>query len=244
MKFSRLESNEAQRLARIAAHEHRPHLLGACGCGANRRVHAVLGETTLANLHGKLSEEDDVPTGGETICQVLPATDARREGVDGEALDYYRNHTYVESVLWLVARLADALHHSHKRNILHCDIKPANVMLRSDGEPMLIDFNSGSSSGSPSGAGRGRRHATVYGSGTTPALDGQSSTLDARCDVYGLGVLLYQLLTGRLPWAAPAAREDLDAWLDARRQRWTPPTQRKAQTTPAIIAILQKVPGV
>ena len=49
--------------------------------------------------------------------------------------------SYVEAVLWIAARLADGLAHAHERGILHCDLKPANVLLTDDGQPMLLDFN-------------------------------------------------------------------------------------------------------
>ena len=47
----------------------------------------------------------------------------------------------VEAALWITARLADGLAHAHERGILHCDLKPANVLLADDGQPMLLDFN-------------------------------------------------------------------------------------------------------
>src|SRR5262249_35147319 len=47
----------------------------------------------------------------------------------------------VGAALWIAARLADGLSHAHERGILHCDLKPANVLLADDGQPMLLDFN-------------------------------------------------------------------------------------------------------
>ena len=47
----------------------------------------------------------------------------------------------VNAALWIAARLADGLAHAHERGILHCDLKPANVLIADDGQPMLLDFN-------------------------------------------------------------------------------------------------------
>ncbi len=49
--------------------------------------------------------------------------------------------SYIEASAWIVACLADGLHHAHQRGILHRDIKPSNILLAADGQPLLLDFN-------------------------------------------------------------------------------------------------------
>src|SRR5262249_15188740 len=56
-------------------------------------------------------------------------------------LDLLAGLTHVGAAIWLTARIADGLAHAHERGILHCDLKPANVLLTNDGQPMLLDFN-------------------------------------------------------------------------------------------------------
>src|SRR5205814_4455868 len=59
----------------------------------------------------------------------------------GPARDRLAAAAYVEAVCWLGACLADALQHAHERGLLHLDLKPSNVLLAADGQPMLLDFH-------------------------------------------------------------------------------------------------------
>ena len=110
---------------------------------------------------------------------------------------------YVEAVLWLGAQLADGLAHAHERGIVHRDLKPANVLLTDDGQPMLLDFNLADDAGPRRPpTGRRRRHAAVHGPGAHSGAFGRRrpDPVDARADVYSLGAVLFELLTGRQPF--------------------------------------------
>lgn len=110
--------------------------------------------------------------------------------------------SYIEAVLWLAAQLADGLAHAHDRGVVHRDLKPANVLLTDEGRPMLLDFNL---------ADNARRHGAASRAaigGTLPYMAPEQMEAfrraggrpDARADLYSLGVMLYELLTGSHPF--------------------------------------------
>jgi serine/threonine protein kinase/predicted ATPase len=106
----------------------------------------------------------------------------------------------------IAAAVADALAHAHSRLIIHRDIKPANIILTRERGPVLVDFGIGLDDASAGGAELG----AVSG---TPAFmapeqfAGVAHRIDGRTDIYSLGVVLYLLLCGRLPFRANNPRE-------------------------------------
>jgi len=117
----------------------------------------------------------------------------RIKQANGQALDFHESAEIVRLV-------AAALDHAHRRGIIHRDVKPSNILLDDQGEPHLTDF----------GLARkleGEIALTMQGQilGTPAYLspeqaDGNSKEVDGRSDVYALGVILFRLLTGRLPF--------------------------------------------
>src|SRR5258708_21397184 len=111
--------------------------------------------------------------------------------------------TYVEAVLSVGAQLADGLSHAHERGILHLDLKPANVLLTEDGQPMLLDFNLSRDTKLRSAASASIGGTLQYMAPEhLEAFRGRGQPVDARSDLFALGVILYELLTGRHPYAS------------------------------------------
>jgi tetratricopeptide (TPR) repeat protein len=146
------------------------------------------------------------------------------------------------AVLQLLAQLADGLAHAHERGILHLDLKPANVLLADTGEPMLLDFNLSFDATQP--------QRDLVG-GTMPYMaieqlldvrDRGRGKVDARTDLYALGVLAYELLTGAVPFpSAVKDCRDLKAQLEARRKGPPPIRPQNPDVTRAVEAIVLKL---
>jgi eukaryotic-like serine/threonine-protein kinase len=123
------------------------------------------------------------------------------EYVEGEPLDraIKREHMQLEHALTIVEQICHALAYAHRNGVIHRDIKPANVILRADGSVKLLDF------GIARDETRVDTSITSTGSlvGTPPYMAPErfaGSAIDGRSDIFSAGVLLYLLLTGRLPF--------------------------------------------
>jgi hypothetical protein len=98
------------------------------------------GGTILARVLEMLR---DHPPGQRTGCDIVNALQQAPSAgvVGGPACRFLARASYTEAVCWIGACLADALQYAHERGLLHLDVKPSNVFVAADGQPMLLDFH-------------------------------------------------------------------------------------------------------
>ena len=102
-----------------------------------------------------------------------------------------------------MARVCEAMHHAHERGVIHRDLKPANVLVAEDGWPKILDFGIARATGLDVQSGVHTSHGQIIGTlafMSPEQLRGAVADVDRRSDVYAMGVLLFRLIAGRLPF--------------------------------------------
>ena len=139
----------------------------------------------------------------------------------------------LEEAIRIILAVANALKYAHQHGMVHRDIKPANVMFTEDGQVILTDF----------GIARMINTVTLTASGAmvgTPAYmapEQGSRTGDERADIYSLGVVLYQLATGALPFEADTPLGIILKHINA---PLTPPTAIEPDLPPSVEAVIMR----
>ncbi len=150
-----------------------------------------------AELAGKLSHPGIVAI--YDVGEDYDLTYMAMEFLDGEDLDRYckkGNLLPIRKILDIIAETADALEYAHNNEVIHRDIKPANIMLLKDGRIKVTDFGIAKSMSSSK-----TRSGIILGTPNYMSPEQiMAGTIDARSDIFSLGVVFYQLLTGELPF--------------------------------------------
>jgi tetratricopeptide (TPR) repeat protein/tRNA A-37 threonylcarbamoyl transferase component Bud32 len=169
-------------------------------------------------------------------CEVLDAGPvAVLQWIDGVALDQWatprRAAGELRSIVALLAKVARAVNHAHQRGVLHRDLKPSNILVDAGDEPHVVDFGlakfHGDERADPSLTESGVFVGTLQYAAPEMAL-GRRQDVDVRADVYALGAVLFQALTGAHAFEVPSnLAEVVDAF--ARRE-----PQRPSRRNPSV----------
>lgn len=172
-----------------------------------------------------------------------PAADVVLPDADVPPFPGLRGLSFVDAALTLIRQVVDGLRAAHAEKIVHSDLKPANVLIADDGCAQLIDFGVAFDP-------KDRAGDQVRLGGTRPYMSPEQlqSFLagalehDERSDLYAAGALLYELLTGRLPFpsAAEATPEDIRKERDYRFQPPKSPRAVNPQVPAAVASIIDK----
>ncbi len=176
-----------------------------------------LGRATLEDVLNQLQPQ--VPGGrAKRLLDAIAKVNVGAEPFEkSKPSPILKSGSYVDGVISIIADLADALAHAHKRGIYHRDLKPSNVLVTQDGRPLLLDFSLSVDADLP----------VLKIGGTLPYmapeelerlrdLDGDSLSghYDPRSDIYSLAVIAYQLFTGHLPFGQPLRGRSLNEVAD------------------------------
>ncbi len=220
VKVSRLSGMEPQALGRL----RHPHIVPVHSVqfddrsGLSAICMPFCGRATLYDLLDQAFREGTIPRHGRVVEEAIgraatpddPADEAPRK-----AARHWWNTSYVNAIVRLGLQLLGALEFAHRAGVFHCDIKPSNVLLCRSGVK-LFDFNLALSDDAD-----GRRGGTlpymapeqlhaIAGKVDRATPGGPAVRIDARTDLFSLGVLLYELLSGQLPWGPLPAHLPLE----------------------------------
>src|ERR1700680_104665 len=204
---------------RLGSYEIGERLGGGGMAGVFRAVQHPLGrEVALKALSPELFQDEGFVKRFETEAKTLAKLDHPNilpiydfevtEGVAFLTMPLIRGGTLRDILnrgpldtltAWRYLReIGDGLQHAHDAGIVHRDLKPTNVLIHTDGRAMLADFGLARGAGQPT-------HLTTIGLAIgTPGLRAPEEVMghevDRRCDIYAMGVLTFEMLTGRLPF--------------------------------------------
>ncbi|MBX9624711.1 MAG: serine/threonine protein kinase, partial [Gemmataceae bacterium] len=202
-------------------------------------------------LHEVVAHAKAVPAdrrSGRTLLEAVDAALERRGETPpaaSAAREVWAGRSWAGAVCAVGAKLAAALDHAHRHDVLHRDVKPANVLLTAEAEPLLADFNVGCCS-KLDGAGPAAFFGGSLGymapehlEAFDPAHPRPAESLDGRADVFGLAVTLWELATGSRPFGPEAFTGNWPTVLAALAER------RRAGPDPtAVAAFPAGLPGL
>jgi serine/threonine-protein kinase len=161
------------------------------------RLQAKLNHPNIAQLYTLLQD-------GDSLCIVM-------EFIDGTVLRNFMPMPW-QSAVAVLLQILEALDYAHRRGVLHRDVKPENIVIDREGTVKVMDFGIAHALG----AARLTRERVVIGTlEYMPPERILNREMDQRSDLYSVGVLLFEMLSGRLPFASESEYELLRAQVEA-----------------------------
>lgn len=156
--------------------------------------------TTLGNAIAHLYAKDRRPATGNDFLAAIDALASGESRFDPASLRdraALEGDDFIQAVCRIGEQLAGALAFAHGRGVLHCDVKPGNILITPYGRPMLVDFNVSVSCGASVTGGTPKYMSPEQMAAACGMPD--AVAVDERSDLYSLGIVLFQLATGVLP---------------------------------------------
>ncbi|QVL31297.1 protein kinase [Telmatocola sphagniphila] len=263
LKVTSLPNREPQRLARLQHQNIMPIHSVHYANPFQAVCMPYLGTVTLHDVIRLAFKDRKAPSSGGTIFETeramrttlietypdaVPQMEPSIEGC--EKSFRFKNELlqlgYVEAILTIVSRICDGLEHAHNVGVIHRDLKPANILLSTDGQPLLLDFNL---------AVDVRSNDQIEAGGTIPymapeqlraLMKQREEAITPSCDLYALGIIAYELLTGSAPFPALTRENskyqfDMSATENARKSEPDAASKHNPEVPVSVDIILRKL---
>jgi hypothetical protein len=159
------------------------------------------------------------------------------DGISLEALIRRERYLSNDAAMLLLYEVSKALKYAHDKQVIHRDIKPSNILISRQGEVKLVDFGIATSQEETEDGLT--RDGMVLGTPSyiAPEQIADARNVDKRADIYSLGVVLYEMLTGKTPFPGTFNAETIAL---IQRGRYTPPRRLNPHISPLLRTIVRK----
>jgi serine/threonine-protein kinase len=162
------------------------------------------------------------------------------EYVDGCALDRLLVSEELldeDLIVEVMCRVAEGLQHAHSKGVIHRDVKPSNFLVSRQGQILITDFGIAWATGEAAITKDGERPGSPHYISPEQAA-GRSAAIDARSDIYSLGIVLYQMITGRVPFDGDTPAPTI--LIKHRSELPLPPTEVRADVPEDLARVAMK----